>query len=178
MSSMNARETFCWWPYGGFFQKIIIFKGHLTKKNANVDTFCQHVGDGKFPKIFRFWCSMTLFRLVIFKARSSYRKHKQTLVVQDNGVLKEGHTAFQLIPGLKWKKVHLQLNAFCHSFGFPIPKSLIFIGPMCTWGPIIGLSCLSFYLYLWDVFEIQMIETCFQVKEELCYVTFLWYYCY
>ena len=123
MSSMNARETFCWWPYGGFFQKIIIFKGHLTKKNANVDTFCQHVGDGKFPKIFRFWCSMTLFRLVIFKARSSYRKHKQTLVVQDNGVLKEGHTAFQLIPGLK-KKVHLQLNAFCHSFGVPIPISL------------------------------------------------------
>ena len=80
---------------------VIIFNGHLTTKNANVDTFCQNAGGGKFPKIFRFWCSMTLFRLVIFKARSSYRKHKQTLVVQDNGVLKEGHTAFQLIPGLK-----------------------------------------------------------------------------
>ena len=24
-----------------------------------------------------------------------------------------------------WKKVHLQLNAFCHSFGLPIPKSVI-----------------------------------------------------
>ena len=51
---------------------VIIFNGHLTTKNANVDTFCQYAGDGKFPKIFRFWCSMTLFRLVIFKARSSY----------------------------------------------------------------------------------------------------------
>ena len=130
MSSMNARETFCWWPYGGFFfQKIIMFKGHLTTKIKQWKTqmlthFVKTREAENFQKSSDFgaaWlCSVWWYSKRGVHIESTNKPWSSRIMV----FLKRSTLPFSW--SQVWKKVHLQLNAFCHSFGVPIPKSVIF----------------------------------------------------
>ena len=46
--------------------------------------------------------------------------------------------------------------------------ALLIIGPMCTWGPIIGSPCLSFFLYF-SIYE-TFLKTCEDLHSENCQI--------